>query len=337
MNDNNNFFQAYSKLKSELINVIDNSPTETSAAKQSSTLIAPAFPIELVKEIVREYEFEQKKKEEEGNNLAIELTYDKFQSWLSTLKKQYHDQIKKLNFELQPSDPIFCEIDAFSHIEWGLKEVPHTKMLAFFLDPKKAHGLKKLPIGFFLAAASLTESEIGIYAENYREIDVHAIDAELWIPIKGKKDRRIDILIQLQKPECRILIEGKINANQGEYQLPDYKEWLKPKDNDALIYLTPKEIEKEELENGWKSLTWKDVALAFCALVNYCEANKTIKETISHDGFELLRLWTSTILHYVCEVPFISCKREEDTLLNLVAHVSHLMKVKEILEIYRGE
>jgi len=336
MNDNNNFFQAYSKLKSELINVIDNSPTETSAAKQSSTLIAPAFPIELVKEIVREYEFEQKKKEEEGNNLAIELTYDKFQSWLSTLKKQYHDQIKKLNFELQPSDPIFCEIDAFSHIEWGLKEVPHTKMLAFFLDPKKAHGLKKLPIGFFLAAASLTESEIGIYAENYREIDVHAIDAELWIPIKGKKDRRIDILIQLQKPECRILIEGKINANQGEYQLPDYKEWLKPKDNDALIYLTPKEIEKEELENGWKSLTWKDVALAFCALVNYCEANKTIKETISHDGFELLRLWTSTILHHVCEVPFISCRRE-DTLLNLVAHASHLMKVKEILENYRGE
>lgn len=143
MNDNNNFFQAYSKLKSELLDAIDNSANEISAAKQSSDLIEHAFPLELAKEIVREYEIGQKKKVEEGDDLAIEFTDEKFQSWLTTLKKQYHDRIKALNFELQPNDPIFCKVDAFSPIEWGLKEVPHTKMLAFFLHPEREHGLKK--------------------------------------------------------------------------------------------------------------------------------------------------------------------------------------------------
>lgn len=315
------------------MDAIDNSPTEISPIRQSSSLTEPAFSLKLAEEIMREYDVEQKKKEEEGNDLAIELTNEQFQSWLRQLKGQYKDQINKLNFELEPNDPMFSEVDAFSPIEWGLKEVPHTKMLAFYLDPKREHGLKYLPMGFFLAATSLAESEIGIDVEHYCEIDVDKIDAERWIRIKKKK-RRIDILIQLKKPECRILIEGKINAKQGKNQLPDYTEWLKPQQNDILIYLTPKETENEELENGWKSLTWKDVAIAFCALVNYCEVNKTVKENISHDGFELLRLWTSTLLHHVCDMVVLD---HDDSLLEKIAYLSHLRKVENVLKVYKGE
>jgi hypothetical protein len=337
MNDENNFMQAYAKLKSELIQVIDNIPTKLSTTHNALTLSDPAFPMELAKEIARIYESEQEQKIAAADSLAVEFTDGKLKTLLKTLKKQYLSLINESKFQLPPNDPIFCSVDAFSQIEWGLQEVPHTKMLAFFLDPEREHGLKQLPMGFFLAATSLTESETGLDVENYHEIDVHKIFAELWIPIKGKEDRRIDLLIQMQKPKCRILIEGKINAQQSLDQLPDYADWFKPQENDILIYLTPNDTKNEDLKEPWQALTWENVALAFCALVNYCETDQTEKEKISHDGFELLRLWTSTLLHHVCGVPAVCCKPEDDTLLNVVAHASHIIKVKEILEKYKGE
>ena len=337
MTDNAHFQQAYVKLRKELIAALESTPVTLLETNVSLAANANIFPLKLAKEIARIYESEQEQRIAEADSLAVEFTDGKLKALLKTLKKQYLSLIDESKFQLHPNDPIFCKVDAFSQIEWGLQEVPHTKMLAFFLDPEREHGLKKLTMGFFLAATSLTESEIGLDVENYHEIDVHKIAAELWIPIKGKEDRRIDLLIQMQKPKCRILIEGKINAKQSLYQLPDYADWLNPKENDVLIYLTPNDTKNEDLEEPWQSLTWENVALAFCALVNYCETDQTEKEKISHDGFELLRLWTSTLLHHVCGVPVVSCKPEDDTLLNAVAHASHIMKVKEILEQYKGE
>lgn len=331
MTTKKNFQQAYSVLRNELLGAIENTPTNLFTTHDSLIKSDHDFPLEFAKKIALIYESEQVKKIAEGNSLAVEFTDGKLKPLLETLKKQYHTLIEETKFKLDPDDPIFCMVDAFSHIEWGLQEVPHTKMLAFFLDPKREHGLGNLPIGFFLAAASLSGVEIDI--ENYQQISVDKVHAEGRIKIKGKY-RRPDVYIKMKIPKCRILIEGKIEADQGRDQLSDYEIGFKPQKNDVLIYLTPRD---EELEDPWCPLNWRDVALAFCALANYGEFEPIKKGRKSHDGFELSRLWTSTLLHHVCGVPVVSCKPEDDTLLNAIAHASHIMKVKEILEKYKGE
>jgi phage anti-repressor protein len=331
MNAESNVQQAYSKLRNELLGAIENTPTNLFTTHDSTIKNDHDFPLEFAKEIALIYESEQAEKIEKGKALAKEFTDEKLKSLLETFKKQYHALIEETKFNLDPDDPLFCMVDAFSHIEWGLQEVPHTKMLAFFLDPEREHGLGNLPIGFFLAAASLSGVEIDV--ENYQQISVDKIHAESRIKIKGKY-LRPDVYIKMKIPKCRILIEGKIEANQGRNQLSDYEIGFKPQKNDVLIYLTPRD---EDLEDPWYPLNWKDVALAFCALANYGKFEPIKKRRKSHDGFELLRLWTSTLLHHVCGVPVVSCKLEDDTLLNAVAHASHIMKVKEILEEYKGE
>ncbi|MBA3017752.1 MAG: PD-(D/E)XK nuclease family protein [Proteobacteria bacterium] len=330
MTANDHFQQAYAKLRKELIIAMESTTKTLLTNNESSAENDNDFPLEFAKKIALIYESEQVKKIAEGNSLAVEFTDGKLRSLLETLKKQYHALIEESKFQLNPDDPLFCTVDAFSLIEWGLKEVPHTKMLAFFLDPKREHGLDNLPMGFLLAAASVSEVEIGV--ENYQEISVGKIEAERWIKVNGKK-LRLDIYIEMEIPKCRILIEGKIEGKQGEDQLSDYKSGFKPEENDVLIYLTPN---GETPEEPWCHLDWKDVALAFCALANYGEFEPIKKGKHCHDGYELLRLWTSTLLHHVCGVPVVSKKPEDDTLQNAVAHASHIIKVKEILEEYKG-
>jgi phage anti-repressor protein len=327
-----NFQQAYSRLRDELLGAIENTPTNLVTTHDSLIKSDYDFPLEFAKKIALIYESEQTNKIAEGNALAIEFTDDKLKSLLETFKKQYCTLIKEENFQLAHADPLFCMVDAFSHIEWGLQEVPHTKMLAFFLDPEREHGLDSLPMEFFLVAASLSESEIEIDVENYHQISVSKVETEKWIRINREKYRRLDVYIEMTKPKCRILIEGKIKGKQGYNQLSDYAEWFKPEENDILIYLTPNE---EELENPWHLLDWKDVASSFCALANYCE--KEEKEKKSLDGFQLLRLWTSTLLHHVCSIPTVDCSLEDNSLIELVKYNSHIIKVKEILEEYKGE
>ncbi|OPL13151.1 MAG: hypothetical protein AVO38_14030 [delta proteobacterium ML8_D] len=333
MNAESNFQQAYRRLRDELLGAIENTPTDLFATHDSTIKNDHDFPLEFAKEIALIYESEQAEKIEKGKVLAKEYTDEKLKSLLETFKKQYHALIEETKFKLDPDDPLFCKVDAFSHIEWGLQEVPHTKMLAFFLDPEREHGLGNLPIGFFLVAASLSESEIEIDLENYHQISVCKVETEKWIRINGK-NRRIDIYIEMIKPKCRILIEGKIKGKQGDDQLSNYAEWFKPEENDILIYLTPSE---EELEDPWHLLDWKNVASSFCALANYCKLDQTEKEKNSLDGFQLLRLWTSTLLHHVCKIPTVDCSLEDNSLIELVKYNSHIIKVKEILEEYKGE
>jgi len=155
MNAESNFQQAYSRLRDELLGAIENTPTDLFTTYNSLIKNDHDFPLGFAKKVAVMYEEEQKKKVEEGDALAKEFTDKKLKSLLETFKKQYCTLIKEENFQLAHADPLFCMVDAFSHIEWGLQEVPHTKMLAFFLDPEREHGLDSLPMEFFLVAASL--------------------------------------------------------------------------------------------------------------------------------------------------------------------------------------
>lgn len=334
MTINNNFQRAYSKLRNELFNALADIQTESPITLNSVMPRKSGFPLDLAKKIALEYEKEQEDEVAEAATFADEFADgQKLKSLLDKLKTQYKDLIKNCDFQLSSGDPIFNQVDPFSPIEWSLEEVPHTKMLAFFLHPQREHGLKNLPLGFFLAAATLRGIKIDV--QNYEKTSIKLIEAEKWIRYHDK-NRRLDLYIEMEEPQSRILIEGKIKGEEVEDQLSDYKKWFSKNNDDVLIYLTP-DGEKPSITD-WHPLDWKTVACAFCSLVHFMQKEFTLSKDRKNaqDGFELLRLWTSTLLHHVCKVPVVRYDVEEDSLSNISAFASHIMTIKEILNEYKG-
>jgi hypothetical protein len=196
-----NFETVYSKIRNEILAAIEFDEVEAATIPGEGDDI----PLGFAKEIISAYDKEQENQQSELSGIADEFDENKLTFFLKTLKENYFAIIKESEFHLGEQDPICCTLDAYSPVVWSLEEVPHTKMLSFFLDPRREHKLGILPMAFFFAGMAVSGRRFEI--PHYEEILVKNVEAEKWIKMESGIDRRLDAYIEMGNPECRILIE----------------------------------------------------------------------------------------------------------------------------------
>lgn len=197
---------------------------------------------------------------------------------LEQFKKNAIKTFEKLKNDKEYPLPINCPVSLFGTIENGGKETAYTRALAYLFDCHETHNFGK---DIFVAFCE--KIDFSAKSANYD------VNAELW---NEDKNNRYDIRIRgkrtrgTAKPDFLIAIEAKINAQFGKDQLKRYDKDLKNKsDNLMKICLTKENIE-DDLPEGWKSLTWKDIASLLW---------KAIKGKKEKTGYEYVRYYISSI------------------------------------------
>lgn len=295
------------------------------------------FPHEFALELIREFDDDLIKKTKAADNYIEEfLKEEVFEDLIYRLKKQFKDIFDNTNLGIIKDDPILYSIDAFSVIEWGLKEVPHTKMLGFFLDPKKKHCLGTNPLKFLLIAIEhFTQNNL--FANNF-SIQVNYIESEKNISRQTNEEKRLDVYVKLIEPKLRLIIEAKVESKEGDKQLEYYEKWAEDTSQESeqtmLIYLT-KRGEKPLNSQKWDLLSWKQVAIAFCALIYDYNSKPSIQK--EKHGLELLSLWTSTLLHSVCNIKKPEIDGNDQNLSDLITLTNHITGINQILELVGGK
>ena len=93
------------------------------------------------------------------------------------------------------------------------------------------------------------------------------------------------------------MIEGKIDAGEGEDQLARYDEWVErrtPADHTLRVFLTADGREARTSSEGWQSLSFLELATVF---------RRTVTELRDRPGYHFLRYYLTGVLRDVCGVP----------------------------------
>lgn len=181
----------------------------------------------------------------------------------SLLNKLYSELLTDYDFEyldIKRNQPNIFEILGVKHYE-----IRHSNFLAWLLNPYENHGvgdyfLKRLMLDVFRDKRSCKNV-----------IDIHDLLKEDIIIHREKHN--IDILIEFQT--AVIVIENKINAVEGKYQLQTYLDLIKDKYSNKspiFIYLT-KFGTQASLKEDFIELSYQDILKYLDELIEYRKEN----------------------------------------------------------------
>lgn len=103
------------------------------------------------------------------------------------------------------------------------REIYHSRLLAWLLDPREGHGLGTRPLRtFMLLAARLGQRENTIDSVAIDELDLDAVTVSAEFTLES--GRRPD-LVALIDDRPILLVEYKVDADEGEDQTADYARW----------------------------------------------------------------------------------------------------------------
>ena len=150
-------------------------------------------------------------------------------------------------------------------------ELSHSKFLYVLLNPKGFHGKGTLFLEKFLSILDIK----GFPLTNVK------VEKEYYV---GKIEENydsggiIDIFISDRKSGKNIIIENKINTDEGYNQLPRYLNSVK---NSQMIYLTPYGIEASNNNIEYIKMSYaKDIINWLDECINISADNSIIKETL---------------------------------------------------------
>ena len=200
--------------------------------------------------------------------------------------------MRALSKELPEDDPLCCPISLFGVMQHGRLETAHTQVLAWLLDPKKEHGfgdgLLRSLLSVLVGGAGLDPSVL---------IRVEATHAEF--PFE---EGRLDVLAlgEFSRPDGSagrwlLLIEAKIDANEGEHQLKKYDKWVGRHSHGRevfRVFLTPEGRAPETAEELWTSLSFLQLACIFRA---------KYKDLGNRPGYHFLRHYLTGVLKDICQ------------------------------------
>lgn len=151
---------------------------------------------------------------------------------ISSFYSSMNATIKGIKKVRESYDPIMAfDFNALNFFSVG--ENKTSEILAFFLDPKSAHGQGALFLELFFKQFKLKP-----YWDKYKDLSVD-VQCEKVI----KDNRRIDIYIQFGNNDYLIGVENKryLHTNDQGRQLEDYNSYLQAnsKGNYVLFYLSP--------------------------------------------------------------------------------------------------
>src|SRR5437016_5859383 len=138
----------------------------------------------------------------------------RFKKWRSLTL----DSVRVRREKLPDDDPIRCPISLFRPKGYGRLETAHTRTLAWLLDPKGEHGF-----GTTLLAALFRHLCGGGCS------DIVGVEVKSEYPIV---QGRLDVLVtgawkdETRKPWA-LVIEAKVDAQEGDNQLKRYDAWLR--------------------------------------------------------------------------------------------------------------
>ena len=161
----------------------------------------------------------------------------------------------------------------FAAAGMGSSEIRHCRFLAFLLDPKAAHEAGIL----FLRALLMECLNDGMKRAiaDFGDLTQAAVRTEVHADSSGRIDIFIDIPCIDSAKRWAILIEAKINANEGENQTERYVEWAEreyAKSHDiTYLYLTKN---RDGARNGnFQPISWDAVSRALSFVLNEPKSN----------------------------------------------------------------
>jgi hypothetical protein len=195
---------------------------------------------------------------------------------------------------LPADDPLLNPVSLFGTLDYGRLETAHTRSLAWLLGNRE-HGF-----GFRLLESLL--ARLGLDGTSVR-----AGRVESEVPIRSGHHKgdagRLDVLAEGQldtndgESSWRLVIEGKIDADEGEDQLARYDEWIErrtPADHTLRVFLTEDGREAQTSSEGWQCLSFLELATVF---------RRAASELRERPGYHFLRYYLTGVLRDVCGVP----------------------------------
>ena len=145
---------------------------------------------------------------------------------------------------LERLEDLLAEFNLFDVLKIERREIQHSALLAWLLDPRGSHGLRDYFLRRFLSAAAEEARDRGI-------ADVTPLDVDGWelANIEVATERHnIDILLVDASDRFVCLIENKIGAGEHSSQLGRYLETVEREYEDLNpfpIFLTPDGVDPE--------------------------------------------------------------------------------------------
>jgi hypothetical protein len=191
-------------------------------------------------------------------------------------------------------------------------EPTHTRMLAFFLDPRQSHGLGVRVLREFFALLGRLIPGPDRFEDLAREADDNTetlrrvrVEPERVASGEGGRECRCDLWLELEDSvrSLIVIVENKINSGEHDNQLASYEEafWSRGRErrrlnlDGKLVFLTPdgRLPDQEYDQKLWMPMSYLQLAATLA------RATRDAPEP----GRTLLNLYISSILKFVIKIP----------------------------------
>jgi len=247
-----------------------------------------------------------------GSSAKAEFIKEPTDEELSELQKaiEYVVKVSKETVEKEktenPNHPLFLPFSLFEPMGREQSEVHYTKTLSWLMEDAK-HGLGNRVFNCLFPL--FHDADINL-VKNYK-VEAEKCEAE-------ERKNRFDIKIQgnfQSGEEFSIVIEAKINADEGEEQLKRYEEQCSL--STKLVFLTPdgREPKTTKNKNRWKFISWQQIAIN---LLRFMESFKDKAE--KPEGFHFLKYFTAAIIREIDGAGM------DDNPINLISYINKLKR-----------
>lgn len=210
--------------------------------------------------------------------------------------RSHHQRLLQQYLAQLPSDdPLRGLVSLFRTMDYGRLETAHTRALAWMFDDQE-HGF-----GNQLLEALLRHL---LKDRQIRLTHVDQVESEYPVDYGPARTEvgRIDVLAKGRWEEMGkevswlLVIEAKIDAEEGEEQLSQYDDWLEryPEPIEVLrVFLTPDGRAPQTSSAEWQVLKFVDLASVF----------RRVSGLQDRPGYHFLRYYLTGVLRDICRLP----------------------------------
>lgn len=214
-----------------------------------------------------------------------------FDEW----RTSYRNRLQQYLERLPEDDPLLCPVSLFGTMDYGRLETAHTRALAWLLDDREhgfGHRLLETLLIHLLDGMPVRLTHVGRVASEY---PIHCGPS-------AAATGRIDILAEGdwerggKKAHWLLVIEAKIDADEGESQLSLYDDWIEQNAGDSKVvrvFLAPKGRTPQTANAEWETLHYVDLAGVI----------RGVDGLTDKAGYHFLRYYLTGVLRDICDVP----------------------------------
>lgn len=214
---------------------------------------------------------------------------------LKTWRCHHQRLLQQYRAKLSSDDPLLGQVSLFGTMDYGRLETAHTRTLAWLFS-KREHGFDNQLLEALLRHL--------LKGRRIRLTQVDQVESEYPVdcgPARAEAGR-FDVLAKGRWEEIGkevswlLVIEAKIDAEEGEEQLSQYDDWLEryPQPIEVLrVFLTPDGRKPLTGSAEWQVLKFVDLASAF----------RRVSGLQDTPGYHFLCYYLTGVLRDICRLP----------------------------------